>query len=189
MTGSLAPGVSPSASALFRTSSLSPAVPADPVKQHRWNIVAAQATSMFHRCCFPAGAGADPGQPAGAAEASESSGAHGRIVLRAGARRAPAAWPWPRARAEQEGNLLSSYHSHSGHSSASDGNGKYSHFTLPYTVRARSSGAMPVLRSTSPKPCETPGSWTTPSTGTSAGRQWGAGTRKCGTRSINRRGS
>jgi hypothetical protein len=50
------PSASPSTSASWRISSLSAAVAEGPVKQHRWNIVAAQATSMFHRCrWFPGG--------------------------------------------------------------------------------------------------------------------------------------
>lgn len=39
------------------------------------------------------------------------------------------------------GSHLSLYHCHSGHSSARDGNVRCSEFTLPYTVRARSSTA------------------------------------------------
>jgi hypothetical protein len=57
------------------------------VKQHRWNIVAALATSMFHPCRFRAGADPDPGAPGGAgvtggmSKAGGTSGAGGADAL------------------------------------------------------------------------------------------------------------
>jgi hypothetical protein len=55
-------------------------------------------------------------------------------------RNTPVAPPGPR-QAQQDGFQLSSYHSHSGHSSSSDGNERCSAFTFAYTMRARPSAA------------------------------------------------
>jgi hypothetical protein len=92
VTGWPAPGAPRSTSASSRTLHPSPRHPRDPPKRHRWNIDAARATSMGHRCCFPAGVGADPGRPAttgGADGADGASETGGRRPRTAGTRRLP----------------------------------------------------------------------------------------------------
>ena len=53
-------------------------------KRHRWSFDVAGAASMDHRCCFGAGAGANPGRPDGADGMYGADGASGKGGLQAG---------------------------------------------------------------------------------------------------------
>jgi hypothetical protein len=77
-----------------RAAAVTAAVPPARVKRHRWSIVAAQATSMVHRCCFTAGPGRRGGADGAGGPGEASSAATGRWSRKT-AKRTPTRRPDP----------------------------------------------------------------------------------------------